>query len=60
MSTITHMPFGKHRGELLDAIPRDYFNWLLEQDWMLKRRWEDLVESIEEQLNVRDRSYDKH
>jgi len=27
----THMPYGKHKGELLSKVPRDYKQWLLKQ-----------------------------
>lgn len=27
--TPTHMPFGKHKGELLSAMPKDYVGWAL-------------------------------
>jgi exodeoxyribonuclease X len=27
--TPTHMPFGKHKGELLSEMPKDYVGWAL-------------------------------
>ena len=52
-----YMPFGKHSGESLDNIPRSYLEWLLEQEWMYKKDKENLLEAIEEQLQMRDRSH---
>ncbi|SFU81749.1 putative quorum-sensing-regulated virulence factor [Alicyclobacillus macrosporangiidus] len=39
------MPFGKHRGQLLEEVPRDYLNWVLENvqrldadlEWSIRR-----------------------
>jgi uncharacterized protein (DUF3820 family) len=51
------MPWGKYQGEQIQDVPRRYLNWLLEQDWIDEH--EELVEAIEDQLAVRDRSYSK-
>jgi len=48
-------PFGIHRGELIDDVPRGYLEHLLEQDWL--DRWLGLEEAIEDQLAMRDRSH---
>ena len=32
------MTWGKHDGTLIEALPRDYKNWLLRQDW-LDEKW---------------------
>jgi hypothetical protein len=29
---MTSLPFGKHKGTPIDAVPRDYLEWLLKQD----------------------------
>jgi putative quorum-sensing-regulated virulence factor len=31
---MTHMPFGKFKGEALVALPPDYIEWLLEQEFV--------------------------
>ena len=52
-----NMPFGKHRGKDIGDVPSNYLYWLLEQDWMgEKKNWE-LLEAIEHEIAVRDRSY---
>ena len=51
---IEYMPFGKYSGRHLSDIPRSYLEWLLEQDWLKK---EDLIEAIENELAIWDRSY---
>jgi exodeoxyribonuclease X len=40
------MTFGKHRGELITALPRDYCDWLLRQPDMD----EDIKYSVRESL----------
>lgn len=42
---ISVMPFGKHKGELLCNIPRDYLQWLVKQELQ-----KPLKEAIEQQL----------
>ena len=37
-------------------IPSGYLTWLLEQDWMYEKRHEELLEAIEYEMAVRDRS----
>ena len=32
LSKIRRMPFGKHKGQLLSDVPRDYIDWLLGRD----------------------------
>ena len=44
------MPFGKHRGELLEDIPTDYIEWCLGN---MERLSESLREEMENQLNAR-------
>jgi len=48
------MPWGKHEGENLGDVPRDYWRWFLSQDWCDK--WPDLVEyaslSVEDGDNI--------
>ena len=43
------MPFGKHKGELLEDIPTDYLNWLMENCTLRQ----DLEMEIENQLTLR-------
>jgi len=28
------MPFGKHKGSLIEDVPLSYLEWLLSQDWL--------------------------
>lgn len=53
------MPFGKHKGEPVSDIPRSYFRWLLEQDFIYDDKLKDLLSEIEDECATRDRSYDK-
>ena len=54
------MPFGKYRGKQVADCPRDYLNWLQEQDWMLEKRNHELLEAVECECALRDRSYDDY
>lgn len=47
---ITHMPWGKFKGEPIEDLPTDYINWVLQQDWLRA----DLAEELENQLQLRD------
>ena len=56
--------FGKYSGEEISNVPRKYLNWLLEElededsfFILLDKDKEELSEAIEEQLQIRDRSY---
>jgi len=56
--------FGKYSGEDISNIPRKYLNWLLEEleekdsfFILSDKDKEELSEAIEEQLQIRDRSY---
>jgi uncharacterized protein (DUF3820 family) len=42
------MPFGKHAGEELSEVPKQYLHWLRSQPWMKG----GLVKEIDEVLNV--------
>jgi uncharacterized protein (DUF3820 family) len=44
----TVMPFGKYSGEEFDAIPADYFDWLVGQDWLN----EPLKSKVEQYLQI--------
>lgn len=44
------MPFGKHKGELLEDIPTDYLRWLLESCELRQ----DLEMEVENQLALRE------
>ena len=52
------MTFGKHKGEDVSSVPRDYLNWLLEQDWFPKHDQEHPYHGIMADLAMRDQSYD--
>jgi len=56
---IVLIPFGKYKGEQVADCPRDYLNWLLEQDWLYDK-YPDLLDAIEEECHLRDRSYDTY
>lgn len=45
--TITHMPFGKHKGEPLSKVPRSYLSWLAGSGALDKPDNEELKESLE-------------
>ena len=56
--------FGKYSGEEISNVPRKYLNWLLEEleesdsfFILSNKEKEELSEAIEEQLQIRDRSY---
>ena len=53
---MTAMPFGLHMGKEITDIPRSYLNFLLEQDWF-EEKFPDLFNEIEEELEIRTRSY---
>ena len=50
------MPFGKYRGKELELVPSGYFSWLLEQDWVYQKRNDELLDAIDYEMAVRDRS----
>ena len=41
----TKIWFGKHRGKLVRECPRDYLEWLTQQDWV-KQNLRDLCKKI--------------
>ena len=41
---IERMPWGKHKGRLFVDIPKDYFQWLLSQDWTSEHP--DLMDAV--------------
>jgi uncharacterized protein (DUF3820 family) len=49
-------PFGKHKGKTLADIPDTYLDWLIGQDWFVKRNRE-WVEAIGKELATRKRSH---
>ena len=51
-----YMPhWSKYAGDEISDIKRSYLEFLLEQDWIDKHP--DLLEAIEDQLAIRDRSH---
>ena len=51
-----YMPhWSKYQGEDISDVPRNYLEFLLEQEWIDKHP--KLVEAIDYQLIVRDRSH---
>uniref|UniRef100_A0A6M3M7U4 Quorum-sensing-regulated virulence factor n=1 Tax=viral metagenome TaxID=1070528 RepID=A0A6M3M7U4_9ZZZZ len=48
--------FGKYATKEIELIPSGYLTWLLEQDWMYEKKHEELLEAIEYEMAVRDRS----
>jgi len=56
--------FGKHSGKEIHNVPRKYLNWLLEEFEdsdsffiLSDKDKEELVEAIEEEFALRDRSH---
>lgn len=51
-----YMPhWSKYAGDDIADVPRDYLDFLLERSWIDKHP--DLVEAIEDQVAIRDRSH---
>lgn len=44
--TVRQMPFGKHRGELLEKVPKNYLKWLAQSGALDKPGNEDLKSSL--------------
>ena len=53
------MPFGKHKGSAVSETPSSYLRWCLEGDGWFERKYENLVEVFEEELNWRT-DYGQH
>jgi uncharacterized protein (DUF3820 family) len=51
-------PFGKYSGKTLSEIPDTYLDWLIGQDWFVKRRgnryW---LQAIGQEMETRKRSH---
>jgi len=52
------IPFGRHKGKIVEELPSDYLKFLLETPW-LEKKYSDFVEPIRTELAYRDR-LDKH
>ena len=50
------MPFGKYLTKEIELVPSGYLSWLLEQDCMGEEENEDLLDAVEYEMAVRDRS----
>lgn len=51
-------PFGKHRGKVIAEIPDTYLDWIMGQDWFVRRPINrDLIEAIGLELAARKRSH---
>lgn len=48
--------FGRYKGKEIEEIQSGYLTWLQEQDWMYEDSKKDLLEVIEYEMEVRDRS----
>ncbi len=46
-SVVRHMPFGKHKGQLLQDVPKSYIRWLNENGALDKAENEELKQSFE-------------
>lgn len=46
-SIVRHMPFGKHKGMLLQDVPKNYITWLADNGALDKKDNEELKESLE-------------
>lgn len=51
MTNLT-MPWGKHRGQPIDSLPRGYLRWLAE-----RCEDEEICEAADEELAHRDRHF---
>lgn len=50
-------PFGKYKGKTIAEIPSSYLDWLIGQDWFVKRPGNrDWLQAIGEELTTRKRS----
>ena len=47
--------WSKHAGDDISIVPRDYLEWLQEQEWIAKHK--ELLDAIDEDLEQRDRSH---
>ena len=47
------MPFGAHKGELIEEVPDHYLRWLCYQDWFADKYF-DLLEKVEEEIHWRN------
>lgn len=47
--------WSKYSGDQICDVPRSYLNFLLEMSWIDKHP--DLIEAIEDQFAIRDRSH---
>lgn len=56
MDMTIRISFGKYQSKQVEEIPSGYLTWLLEQDWMYGERNKKLLEAIEYEMAVRDRS----
>ena len=56
MNMTLRISFGKYKGKQVEEIPSHYLTWLLEQDWMYGEKHKELLEAIEYEMAVRDRS----
>lgn len=57
------MSFGLHRGKDISLVPRSYLKWIQNEDEDEKKDWvqkkyPDLIEAIDEEIQQRERSYD--
>lgn len=48
--------FGRYKGSEIEEIPSGYLTWLQEQDWMHEDNKTELLEAVEYEMEVRDRS----
>lgn len=48
----TRMPFGKHKGRLVNDLPTGYLTWL--REWLIERDiFPDLLEAVKHELEAR-------
>jgi len=48
------MLFGKYRGVSLEFINSGYLQWLIDQDWFLKKYSEPEIIAVERELELRE------
>jgi len=46
------IPFGKYKGQLICDCPKDYLEFLIDQDWF-RNKFKDLADLVKQELEYR-------